>query len=263
MAEGGYLTLTDAYPTGVGPILDIAERESKGITMTSVLFCRQGGIIYPINSGQVWIKEVINVKKEIMALLEEVYGDVRIEKVKEYIIKIKEENSDYVKFLEALYGNESQRTGGYGAVSGTYLGRYQLSDSALGQIGFKEDGRWTELAGLLGVYTKDDFLESETAQEVAALFYTCWRYRYIISYGDIECVGTIIEEQANGKHYKVEVTVFGLIAAEHLIGAKDLHKALLGVKPWEEAVDGNVTNALKYMEEMGRFDLTGILGGFE
>ncbi len=41
MAEGGYLTLTDAYTTGDGPILDSAERESKGITMTSVLFCGQ------------------------------------------------------------------------------------------------------------------------------------------------------------------------------------------------------------------------------
>lgn len=32
--------------------------EEEGITMTSVLFCKHGGIIYPITSGQEQIKEV-------------------------------------------------------------------------------------------------------------------------------------------------------------------------------------------------------------
>ena len=51
--EQSYRAQIDTYPTGDGPILEYAERESQGITMTSVLFCKQGGIIYPETSGQI------------------------------------------------------------------------------------------------------------------------------------------------------------------------------------------------------------------
>lgn len=65
MKERSYLEQTDIYPTSDGPILDFAERKSQGITMTSVLFCKQGGIIYPITSGQ-----LVEEKQEILSELE-------------------------------------------------------------------------------------------------------------------------------------------------------------------------------------------------
>ncbi len=49
----------------------------------------------------------------------------------------------------------------------------------------------------------------------------------------------------------MDVTLSGLIAAGHLVVGGDLHKALIGDKRWEETADGNRTNALKYMSEMG------------
>lgn len=65
MEEGSYLAQIDTYPAGDGPILESAEREAKGITMTSVLFCKQGGIIYPKTSGQ-----LVEEKQEILSELE-------------------------------------------------------------------------------------------------------------------------------------------------------------------------------------------------
>lgn len=52
MEEGGYLEQTDIYPIVGGSTIEFAERKAQGITMTSVLFCKQGGIIYPKTSGQ-------------------------------------------------------------------------------------------------------------------------------------------------------------------------------------------------------------------
>ena len=79
MKERSYLEQTDIYPTSDGPILDFAERKSQGITMTSVLFCKQGGIIYPITSGQ-----LVEEKQEILSelekdLLNRFYGDLAFE----------------------------------------------------------------------------------------------------------------------------------------------------------------------------------------
>lgn len=51
MKEGSYLAVQDGYPLDEGLTIEHPTRESKGITMTSVLFCKQGGIIYPITSG--------------------------------------------------------------------------------------------------------------------------------------------------------------------------------------------------------------------
>ena len=51
-----YLTKTNIaqspFTAGVGKILDVVIEESEGITMTSVLFCKHGGLIMPVTSGQ-------------------------------------------------------------------------------------------------------------------------------------------------------------------------------------------------------------------
>lgn len=61
----------------------------------------------------------------------------------------------------------------------------------------------------------------------------------------------------------VEITTSGLIAAAHLVGHGDLHRAFIGAQSWDDTVDGNNTKASEYMLEMGGLDLSGILGGVE
>lgn len=74
MQEGSYMAVTDSYPVGEGVTFEFPTRESKGITMTSVLFCKHGGIIYPITSGQECIEEageVIGISKNALRALME------------------------------------------------------------------------------------------------------------------------------------------------------------------------------------------------
>ena len=268
-----YLKKNNIIPQSVGGIAQLAASNkieevegAEGITMTSILFCKHGGIIYPITSGQKWIKEVINVKKEILAILEEykeLNQDDRIEKVKEYIARMKEENPEYAEFLERLHEHESRGSGGYESVSFSHLGRYQLGDDALDRIDFKKNGQWTDLAKSLGVTNDKEFLKNETAQEVAVLFYIRWIYYDIVNNGDEIYIGSTIKEQIGDSYYKVDVTLSGLIAAGHLIGGGGLDSALKGKSPWGEAEDENGTNALSYMRDMGGLDLEGVLGGIK
>ena len=52
-----YLTKTNIaqspFTAGAGKILDVVIEKSEGITMTSVLFCKHGGLIMPVTSGQI------------------------------------------------------------------------------------------------------------------------------------------------------------------------------------------------------------------
>lgn len=58
---------------GLGNIFDI-EEEAEGITMTSVLFCKHGGIIYPETSGQI-IEQFDNLTEEEILFVETIYGE--------------------------------------------------------------------------------------------------------------------------------------------------------------------------------------------
>ena len=60
MPGSNYLKKTDIYTMGtlgvadiIGQPLIVSEEETSGITMTSVLFCKHGGIISPVTSGQI------------------------------------------------------------------------------------------------------------------------------------------------------------------------------------------------------------------
>lgn len=245
--------------------------EEDGITMTSVLFCKHGGLIMPVTSGQenfqltqettseIIPEEIENVKKEILLLINKENG---VELVKNYLDEIRATNPDYVQFLNILATRESQGSGDYKAISGTHLGRYQIGNDTFIQIGFKNDAlEWTDLAKSFGVGVgnkgEESFLNNETAQEVAILFALRWDYQQIVSYGDNKMIGTRIGDE------NVEVTSSGLIAAGHLVGTGSLHKGFTGEKSWKDIYDGNKTKATTYMDEMGGLDLSGILGGIQ
>lgn len=243
------------------------EGEKEGLTMMSTLLCRRGGIIKIAAPGQIYIEPKIdiewieneNVKEKILELLEMENG---IELVEEYLKIIKENNPDYAKFLEIL--GEKEGSGRYDirSDSKSYWGLYQIGLKTFQQIEFKDDsGNWTKLAKSLGLSGKteeeqwDSYKNNEIAQEVAILFALRWDYLTILTDGDNENIGKVIDG--------VEVTNSGLIAAGHLVGCDDLHNAFIGVKTWEDTHDGKGTSALYYMEEMGGLDLDGILVGLE
>ncbi len=192
-----------------------------------------------------------NIKEKLLAFLEQENG---VELAEEYINKIKIENPDVNKFLEKLAFRES--TGEYDShrKGSPFLGRYQLGDETLQQIGFKDSNNdWTTLAESLGVHDEESYLDSKVAQEVAVLFALRWGYQYILTYGFDKYIGTKVEG--------VEVTESGLIAALHLVGIKDVNDALNGDKQWKDVYDGNEVPALEYMEELGGFDMSILWGG--
>ncbi len=242
--------------------------QKEGLTMLSTLLCARGGIISIEFSGQSisrkyteMIMDEINVKEEILRLLEEENG---LQLVTEYLEKVKEENPGYTEFLELLamregggdYSSRRQTEKEGQIILSQFLGRYQVGDMTLKQIGFKDtEGHWTELAESLDVKSEDDFLINETAQEVAILFALRWDYQFILSNGDDKYIGSTIAG--------VEITESGMIASGHLIGCNDLHKAFNGEIAWSDAKDGLGTSALEYMKEMGGLNLREILVGIE
>lgn len=106
-AVKSYMALTDTYPTGDGPILESAEREAQGITMTSVLFCRQGEIIYPVTSGQSILNELVTMRQ-----MQEFGVDITEEKLaelNELLYKYGVEDKGSIAFFLATCGHESAK----------------------------------------------------------------------------------------------------------------------------------------------------------
>ncbi len=64
--EGSYFSFFDTKKEGSGA-------EKAGITMTSMLFCKHGGLIYPVTSGQ-RMNDIENDKEELIKLILETLG---------------------------------------------------------------------------------------------------------------------------------------------------------------------------------------------
>ena len=78
LEEKRYLMMSDVNPTnlkgGIACLLDASCVE--GITMTSVLFCKRGGLIYPGTSGQNEMKKAMDILRTY--LKEGKYDEERI-----------------------------------------------------------------------------------------------------------------------------------------------------------------------------------------
>ncbi len=122
---------------------------------------------------------------------------------------------NYDAFLDALGARESG--GNYAAVNSLgYLGKYQFGELALIDVKYYsadgtsqndwKPGSWT---GKDGVHSKADFLANHEAQESAIRAYMDLQWSYL---GDAQ---DYVGQTVHG----VTITVSGLLAAAHLLGA--------------------------------------------
>ncbi|KKR02934.1 MAG: hypothetical protein UT30_C0044G0005 [Candidatus Uhrbacteria bacterium GW2011_GWF2_39_13] len=163
-------------------------------------------------------------------------------------------NNTYQDFKEALGQRESG--GNYYAENQLhFIGKYQWGEASLHDIGFYTDtnyydndwnGTWS---GKGGIYSKQDFLESETYQEQVMDEWGMKLWTYIKSYGGDKYIGKTI----NG----IEITQSGLIAAAHLVGAfQGGLKTYLQSNGQTIPRDGNNVSIEEYLEQFGGYDIT-------
>ena len=161
------------------------------------------------------------------------------------LIESFESTHSYDAFLDALAMSESSDN--YGAKNQFgYLGRYQMGKAALQDVGLKDaSGEWTEYANALGIYSNEDFLNSPDVQDMAIKECHKKVCGYIIAY-DLNCyIGTIYQG--------VIVTKSGLLAACHLVGARNMKNAL---QNGSVVKDGNGVPAHIYMKRFAWYDIS-------
>ncbi|MBE6713377.1 MAG: RHS repeat-associated core domain-containing protein [Ruminococcaceae bacterium] len=158
---------------------------------------------------------------------------------------------DYLSYLDALAGSESSNNYSIVSKSGKFWGRYQMGPDALKEAGFwDEGGNWTKLANFYGVNSKESFLASPLAQDVAITRYNIQQWRHIKNYGLDSYIGSV--------YCGVYVTQSGLLAACHLVGAYRMNEA---VPAGKEVCDGNGTRASSYMNSYGNYDISWVCEG--
>lgn len=148
------------------------------------------------------------------------------------------EVTNYEAFLEELAREESRGRGDYKAESGSFLGRYQMGPRALEDAGYIKGNIW---AGKDGVFDKEDFKNNPEAQERAVRIYHSKLWDSIKNRGLDEFQGEII----NG----VEITQYGLIAASHLKGTRNV-EIYLESSGEDDPEDQNSTKVSSYMKRI-------------
>ena len=121
-----YLKRVWAAPRGIAGIIapdsKIQTEEAEGITMTSVLFCKHGGLIYPVTSGQEII--VSNETVPIFYTEAEIYSDIK---------KGLYTWEDFT-YLVATVSGEADIYEGYVAVAYEVLNRCRLRGKSVKEI---------------------------------------------------------------------------------------------------------------------------------
>lgn len=155
-------------------------------------------------------------------------------------------------FLKALGIQESPPNGDYKAVNQFgFLGMYQFGESSLVDIGFYksdstpntndwQNANWT---GKDGIRSKQQFLNSPAAQEDAIQLWMAKLFGYISSI--VQYDGQTI----NG----IQITLSGLLAGAHLVGAGRESSWLSAGEPGSVPVDGNGTKITTYIQKFGGY----------
>jgi Ca2+-binding RTX toxin-like protein len=129
----------------------------------------------------------------------------------------------YNAFLDALGDRESN--GNYAAENSYgYLGKYQFGELALRDVGYytydgtsANDWKLAYWTGKDGVDNKSEFLANHSAQESAIREYMTLQWQYVKQAWAYE--GQVLDG--------VKITVSGILAGAHLVGAGNLNKYLL------------------------------------
>lgn len=156
--------------------------------------------------------------------------------------------NSYDAFLEAL--GERESGGNYAAVNQFgYLGKYQFGELALIDVGYYtldgtsandwKPGYWT---GKDGVHSKADFLANHGAQENAIRAYMGKQWSYL---GDAQ---DYVGQTVHG----VTVSVSGLLAAAHLVGAGTV-QSFLRSDGKSVPTDGNGMSLTEYMSKFAYY----------
>lgn len=155
----------------------------------------------------------------------------------------------YEAFLNKLGYYESRNTYNIKNEYG-YLGRWQIGMESLKDIGFVDsNGQWTALANSMGVYSTEDFLKTPAAQDYAIRLYDKKLWSYIQYFGDDDYIGT----EFNG----ITVTLSGLVAAAHLVGAGGIHQMFMTGRVPSDALGNECTF---YLKNLAGYDISGFLG---
>lgn len=158
-------------------------------------------------------------------------------------------SDEYGDFLYAIGKTESGNS--YSAVSGQYLGYWQMGNAALQEAGFLDSsGNWTSLAAAFGVTSKETFLTSEAGQDYAVLAY----HKRILYYAKNLGLHNYIGTDVNG----VTMTFAGMIVAAHAVGVGGLKKL---IENGTTGSSGNDSVALMYMQNYGVYDIEATVTG--
>ena len=159
------------------------------------------------------------------------------------------------EWLEELAKRES--SGNYSAVNNYgYLGKYQMGEAALSDVGYykghsrSNNQEWKgKFSGKDGVFSREDFLHNQQAQENAIRDYMKKQWSYIKNDKLTNYVGSNI----NG----IDITESGLLGGAHLKGLGGVGKYLRSngkVQP----TDANGTNVEEYIKKFGGYDVSEI-----
>ena len=151
---------------------------------------------------------------------------------------------EYEAFLNKLGYYESRNK--YNVMNSYgYMGRWQMGHMALIDIGFMTNSTtYSATAAKFGVYSDEDFLNSPEAQDYCIQLYDKKLVKYIEYFGDQKYIGQTM--------WNIKITLSGLVAAAHLVGAGGLHQML---KTGEIATDANGSKATFYLENLAGYDL--------
>lgn len=160
------------------------------------------------------------------------------------------------ELLEELGKRES--SGNYSAVNNFgYLGKYQMGEGALSDIGYYKGSspgvtqEWRgKFSGKDNVYSKEDFLKNQQAQENAIREHLKRQWQILQSNGSTKYVGSKI----NG----IEITPSGLLAGAHLSGGGNVTK-YLRTNGRDIHKDGFGTSVEKYMRNFGGYDVSELI----
>jgi len=152
------------------------------------------------------------------------------------------------KFFKALgfkeSGSENKKINKFG-----YLGKYQFGEVALSALGYyhkdgsaRNDwrGKWT---GKLGIFSKQDFINSPLAQEVAIHELTSYHWKV----AKIHKLDRFIGEKMHGVH----ITREGILAAMHLKGPSGVTRFIYkGI----DSTDALGTGVKEYMRLFSNYE---------